>query len=472
MFGETEGHQNNSMVSRNQSPNSEVFGRGMRNVQPNRLYNSGDFDTNNSEGEIMHRATTTRQRGAQVRGGARGGRGRRANVGNDRNTRANSDLRDSDNPINNNANQHISVNSDESDTEDEDRQIVEVSESVKEVKEHMERNEVYTNTFLLALLRALPPSVVDILKQDARENKDAENYTYVHNNLATLEPRNPSYAEVVEPRANATNNGTSSDNASNGARSDNANAGTITPDEVREILRQEAPRIINDRIEDSRRKKNIIILGMIEGYDERLQVEDMLEALGCRGTISAISGRPIRLGAIRRGRNRPIKVEFNDEQAVDYIIEKKWELRYTDDFYNLFINRDLCKYDREKEKETRRQNRASRTSRASESNPRGGRGGVERGGRPDSQNHNENENGVANRNENVVTQDLRETNEPIERENQNQTTEDQAENQNTQGIQQNLPTPGNVQRSEVRTEGEEGGVWVTTRREKVGKEQI
>ena len=64
---------------------------------------------------------------------------------------------------------------------------------------------------------------------------------------------------------------------------------------------------------------------------------------------------------------------------------------------------------------------------------------------------------MANRNVNEVTQEPRETIEPSERENQNQTTEDQTGNQNTQSIQQNLPTPGTVQRSEIRAEGVEGG---------------
>ena len=431
------------MVSGSQPANSEVLGRGRRQVQPNDRYNSRDFVTSNNGGERTQGA----QRGAQASGTARGGRGTNANVGSGR-TRANSDLR-----TGNNASRRNSVTSEnsESDSEEDDRQIAEVSESVSETKRLIERNEVYTITCLLALLRAYPASAVNKFKQDAMVNKDNENYTYVHNILAELEREgremevsNPSYADAVGTRPDPTDE----------VRSDSANVGTVTHAEVREFIRQEAPRVI----EDSRRKKNIIILGMDEGYDERVQVEGMLREIECGSTISAISARPIRLGVSRRGRNRPIKVEFNDERAVKFIMDRKWNVRHTENFYNLFINRDLCKHDREQEKASRRQNRASRNSSgAGEANPNGGRGGEERGGGPDSRNLNRNDNGVANRNVNVVTQEPRETIEPSERENQNQTTEDQTGNQNTQSIQQNLPTPGTVQRSEIRAEGVEGG---------------
>ena len=205
------------------------------------------------------------------------------------------------------------------------------------------------------------------------------------------------------------------------------------------------------RIEDARRKKNIIIIGMAEGYDEREQVKDMLEALDCRGTIRAIIGRPTRLGAIRRERKRLLKVEFNDERAVEYIMERRWNLKFTEYFYSVYINRDLCKHDREKEKEERRQKKASRTSRAGE-NLNGGGGGGER---PAPRNNNTN--GGVNRNENEMIQEPRGAAAPIESGSQNQATNVPAENQITeQDIQQNLTTPGNVQRSEVRTEGGEG----------------
>ena len=458
MAGVMEGHQDSGMVSRNQDTNSETLGRGKRPQQPSRLQTSGDFIMdNNGSNNVENRvngAPAPKQRGtAQTRGATRGGRGRKTNTNmdSDRITRQNSDLVNG-----NNTNRRNSVSSENSDTEDEDRQIGEISESVSEAKEHVSKNEIYTKTCLLAILRTLSASSVDFFKQDASANKDNVNYKYVHSILAELNRSNPSYADVVGTEANPTEV-VRSDNANVGtetyARSDNANVGTVTRDVVREIMRQEAPRMI----EDTRRKKNIIILGMDEGYDERGQVEDMLSAIGCGGKISAISARPIRLGVSRRGRNRPIKVEFNDERAVDFIIERKWNVRHTENFCYLFINRDLCKSDREKEKLARRQNRANRNLSEGETNQNGGRGGEERRGRPDPRNFNRSDNGVANRNENAVAQEPRETNEPNERENQNQATEDQAGNQNTQSIQQNLPMPGDVQGSEVRAEEEEGG---------------
>ena len=164
----------------------------------------------------MHGATTARQRVTQARGATGGDRGRKL--------RSSRNSGNTINSVNNNANRRSSTISVDSDTEDEDRQIVEVSESVKEVKEHVDRNEVFTITCMLSILRALSASAVENIKQDARENKDDINYTYVHNILAEMEARNPSYAEVVEARANPTDRDVRSDSANVGdTRSDSAN---------------------------------------------------------------------------------------------------------------------------------------------------------------------------------------------------------------------------------------------------------
>ena len=115
-----EGHQDNSGVSRNQSTNSDVSGRKKRAVQPNSHHrdyvrqDDSDSDTNN-------RATNNRQRGNQPRAGARGGRSKKANGGNEtRTTRSNSDITNNVNPSNSNVVQNMSG---ESDIENEDLQI-------------------------------------------------------------------------------------------------------------------------------------------------------------------------------------------------------------------------------------------------------------------------------------------------------------------------------------------------------------
>ena len=125
-----EGHQDNSGVSRNQSTNSDVSGRKKRAVQPNS--NHRDYVRHDeSDSDISNISSTNRQRGTQPRAGTRGGRGRRTNGGNDiRTTRANSDLRDNDNPSNSNDIQNMNG---ESDMENEDLQIAEFTETMREV---------------------------------------------------------------------------------------------------------------------------------------------------------------------------------------------------------------------------------------------------------------------------------------------------------------------------------------------------
>ena len=202
MLGETEGHQDNRMVSGNQSTNSEISGRGRkRAVQPNRNY--GDFVLHEeSDSEMENRSNNNRQRGTQARSVARGGRGRKANGGDvARTTRANSDLRVNDNPGSSNINQNMSV---ESETDSEDLQIAEITEKMSEVKEHVVRNEAFSKAFLMAILRALPANVVDKFKEEARANMESEDYTWVQNSVAEMEPRNPSYAEVVETNSTET----------------------------------------------------------------------------------------------------------------------------------------------------------------------------------------------------------------------------------------------------------------------------
>ena len=150
----------------------------------------------------------------------------------------------------------------------------------------MERNAVFSNMFLMALLKSLPASTVNRLRQDARENQNSVNYRWVHNTLAEFDSNNRRYADVT--RANHSETETNA--VENEAQSSNTNTGTDRRDEIRQVPRQNAPRIINERIEDPRRKRNIIIANMAEGYNERKQVEGMLDELMCKGTIRAISG--------------------------------------------------------------------------------------------------------------------------------------------------------------------------------------
>ena len=129
---------------------------------------------------------------------------------------------------------------------------------------------------------------------------------------------------------------------------------TIPQHNARQNLRQETERIIQETLEERMRKKNIIIIGMDEGFDDMKLVRKMLEEIGCSRAIRDIDRYPTRLGSFRAGRRRPLKVEFNTEMAVDHIMKYKKELKGSMNFYSIFINRDLCRQERERQRDLRR----------------------------------------------------------------------------------------------------------------------
>ena len=109
-------------------------------------------------------------------------------------------------------------------------------------------------------------------------------------------------------------------------------------------------KLIRDNLEDMHRKKNIIIAGMDEEYDDDLLIRDMLRVMGCGFLYHDINKRPTRLGMKNNNRPRALKVEMNNEEAVEVIMKCKKELRNRNEhFYRIYINRDLRKEEREKE---------------------------------------------------------------------------------------------------------------------------
>ena len=94
---------------------------------------------------------------------------------------------------------------------------------------------------------------------------------------------------------------------------------------------------------------------MDEDYDDVLLVRNMLGVMGCGFLYHDINKRPTRLGMKRNNRNRPLKVEMNNEDAVEKIMKCKKYLRNpNENFYSIYINRDLRKEEREKEIEQRK----------------------------------------------------------------------------------------------------------------------
>ena len=103
------------------------------------------------------------------------------------------------------------------------------------------------------------------------------------------------------------------------------------------------------------RKKNIVITGMDEDYDDDVLVGNMLQVMGCGFLYHDINKRPTRLGMKRNNRTRALKVEMNNEEAVEVIMKCKKELRNrNENFYKIYVNRDLRKEEREKEIEQRK----------------------------------------------------------------------------------------------------------------------
>ena len=115
---------------------------------------------------------------------------------------------------------------------------------------------------------------------------------------------------------------------------------------------------IKETYEDAQKRRNIIISGMIEGirysdgrpYNDMESVSIMLRVMGLRHLESELLKSPTRLGPKRwDGKFRPLKVELKSEWAAQQILDRKYDLSYSDDYYNVFINKDLSKDERNAE---------------------------------------------------------------------------------------------------------------------------
>merc|ERR1711874_400698 len=84
--------------------------------------------------------------------------------------------------------------------------------------------------------------------------------------------------------------------------------------------------IIRQNIDDMNRKKNIVITGMEEDYDYDVLVGNMLQVMGCGFLYHDINKRPTRLVMKKNNRTRALKVEMNNEEAVEVIMKCKKEL--------------------------------------------------------------------------------------------------------------------------------------------------
>ena len=115
---------------------------------------------------------------------------------------------------------------------------------------------------------------------------------------------------------------------------------------------------ITVKLDDIYRRKNIIISGMAEGFDDYRIVCDLFRAMGIEYLINQIESAPIRLGPPHNnGKIRAVKVELRNEKTVEQVLNAKYELKWTNNYYLIYINKDLSRTDRDREIQARKGSR-------------------------------------------------------------------------------------------------------------------
>ena len=115
------------------------------------------------------------------------------------------------------------------------------------------------------------------------------------------------------------------------------------------------------------RKKNIIIKGLTDrsNYDDRREVEELLEFMFCKHRISQISNGGIkRLGRREAGKNRFLMVCFENEAAVDQIYMRRNLLEDHPYMHNVYITRDLPRSERRNQRVSNMLNEALQSGRS------------------------------------------------------------------------------------------------------------
>ena len=186
------------------------------------------------------------------------------------------------------------------------------------------------------------------------ENKKSENTQVVGNSIAAP----PTTAVGATPAAAAAA-------AAPAAAGVGRNSVTNNQDKYLDQIVRER---VKETLEETQKKRNIIISGMIEGnrysdgrpYNDMESVSIMLDVMGLGHLESEVLKSPTRLGPKRwDGKFRPLKVELKSEWAAQQILDRKYDLPYYDDYYYVFINKDLSREERNAEIAARK-NRSNR----------------------------------------------------------------------------------------------------------------
>ena len=108
---------------------------------------------------------------------------------------------------------------------------------------------------------------------------------------------------------------------------------------------------------------------MDEGFDDWELVCQMFWEMGIGHLTNHIEATPTRLGPPaphNNGRKRALKVELRNERIVEQVLNSKYELRRSGNFYQVYINNDLNKVEREKEMQARKIKRGNKFANAAQ----------------------------------------------------------------------------------------------------------
>ena len=204
---------------------------------------------------------------------------------------------------------------------------------------------------LKVLWQVLPLSTVQLFNEQVKSSNSAEHEWAQDLSYQRLGPGGNTDADQGKNTTVTIDMATSTATASSPAAPQaGTNYASVVASPTNASNQTDLNKLIRDNLEDMHRKKNIIIAGMDEEYDDDVLVRNMFGVMGCGFLYRDINKRPTRLGMKNNIRPRALKVEMNNEEAVEVIMKCKKELRNrNENFYRIYINRDLRKEEREKE---------------------------------------------------------------------------------------------------------------------------
>jgi hypothetical protein len=102
-------------------------------------------------------------------------------------------------------------------------------------------------------------------------------------------------------------------------------------------------------VEDEDRSKNLMIFGLDECADDKLNesVVEVLETLEEKPKVETVC----RIGAVKVGYRRPVKIVFRNSEIVHQILLKSKKLKNIANFRSVFLAPDRCPEERKKHRE-------------------------------------------------------------------------------------------------------------------------